>query len=160
MESKPTDSVFKKMAEDTKPLPNEEQGEKALPSLEERVKALPQDGTVINTVQFGNTKIEIKPTKMKYQRLRTAAFYTVLESYPLAEILAIDKGYFDETRDGDKCVYDWLVAATDNPELVRQEYDNITTETVEKILKIFIRVNAIEEKRETLKKHLQEKGVK
>lgn len=142
----------------SKPMPSVEQILKDLPIEGTTGKPVPQDGLLGNSVMFGDKVVEIKSTKMKYQRLRTAAFYTVLESYPLAEILAIDKGYFDEERDGDKCVYDWLVAATDNPELVREQYDNITTETVEKILKIFMRVNAIEEKREALKKRLAEKG--
>lgn len=144
----------------SKPLPDGSIEIKEAPVGEAPEKEVPQDGNLLNKVQFGDTLIEIKPTKMKYQRNRMAAFYTVLETYPLSEILAIRQGYFDEERDGDKCVYDWLVAVTDDPELVRREYDNITTETVEQMLKIFLRVNAIDEKREALKKQIAERGVK
>lgn len=143
-----------------KELPAEDASVKELPDGAIVSKAIPAHGITANQVQFGSTLIEIKPTKMKYQRMRTAAFYTVIENYPLSEILAIDKGYFDNDRDGDKCVYDWLVAVTDDPELVRREYDNIDTGTIEQMLKIFLRVNAINEKREALKKQTEEKGVR
>lgn len=134
--------------------------EKELPDEGTPDRELPIDGMTQNQVMFGNTLIEIKPTKMKYQRTRTAAFYTALENYALTDILSIDKGFFDEERDGDKCVYDWLVAATDDPELVRREYNNIDNEVVEKVLEIFLRVNRILEKREALKKNMIGRGVR
>lgn len=144
----------------SKELPVETGEAMPLPEQTDKSREMPTDGIINNVVQFGETAIEIRPTKMKYQRLRTAAFYTVIENYPLPEILAIDKGFFDADRDGDKCVYDWLVAVTDNPDLVRREYDNIDTETVDKLLKIFLRVNNISEKREEAKKRMAEKEVR
>lgn len=44
---------------------------------------------------------------MKYMRNRTAAFYRILELYPLADVLAMDKGAFDDERDGDQALFDW-----------------------------------------------------
>lgn len=135
--------------------------DKELPIEEQReIPPIPKDGIPSNIVMFGSREIEIKPTKMKYQRNRSAAFYTIIENYPMAEIAAIGKGYFDEERDGDKCVYDWLVAVTDDPELVREEYNNIDTGTIEQLLEIFLRLNKIGEKRENLKKQEQERGVR
>ena len=43
-------------------------------------------------------------------RNRTAAFYRILEVYPLSDILAMEAGAFDDERDGDKAVMDWLIA--------------------------------------------------
>jgi hypothetical protein len=69
-----------------------------------------------------------------------------LDIYPLADILAMDEGMFGEGRDGDKAVMDWLIAATDNEELIVSHYDSLDTDVVERILAIFKRVNKITEK--------------
>lgn len=83
---------------------------------------------------------------MKYQRNRTALFYKILEIYPLPAILAMEAGTFGDDRDGDKALMDWLIAVTDNPELIMAHYDEIDTEIVEKLLLIFRRLNRIDEK--------------
>ena len=46
---------------------------------------------------------------------------------------------------------DWLIAATDDEKLITENYDDMDTETIEKILVIFKRVNRITEKDEKLK---------
>ena len=74
------------MAETNKPLPAPEQTDKGLPQI----------GSPENTVRIGDQLIEIKPTKLKYQRNRTAAFYRMLELYPLADILAMEAGAFGD----------------------------------------------------------------
>ena len=119
---------------------------KALPSTEQADRELPQVGSPENTVVIGGQLIEIKPTKLRYQRNRTAAFYRMLEYYPLADILAMDTGAFGDDRDGDKAVMDWLIAVTDNPKLITEYYDEMDTGVIEQILSIFRRVNRIDEK--------------
>ena len=69
-----------------KKMPNTVQPGKDIPGAEQTSKALPQVGNPENTVMIGGRMIEIKPTKLKYQRNRTAAFYKLLEMYPLADI--------------------------------------------------------------------------
>lgn len=71
--------------------------------------------------------------------------------YPLIDILAMEAGSFGDERDGDKATMDWLIAATDNEELILKNYDQIDTGTIEKILSIFRRVNRIDEKESKLK---------
>ena len=119
---------------------------KALPSTEQADRELPQVGSPENTVVIGGQLIEIKPTKLRYQRNRTAAFYRMLELYPLADILAMDTGAFGDDRDGEKAVMDWLIAVTDNPKLITEYYDEMDTGVIEQILSIFRRVNRIDEK--------------
>lgn len=65
--------------------------------------------------------------------------------------MAMEPGYFGDERDGDKAVMDWLIAVTDDEELIVANYDDLDTETIEKILSIFRRVNRIDEKEEKLK---------
>ena len=134
---------------------------KPLPPAGAEPKALPIIGKPENTVKIGNEMIEIKPTKVSYQRDRTAAFYKMLEIYPLPDLLAMSsEAMGDPDRDGDKCVMDWLIAATDNPELILKHYDEMDTEIVENILAIFKRLNKITEKEERLKKLQEAKGVR
>ena len=69
-----------------KELPVAGVAKKELPDAEQKERELPQVGNPENTVVIGDTLIEIKPTKLKYQRNRTAAFYRLLEMYPLTDI--------------------------------------------------------------------------
>lgn len=144
-----------------KKIPTPDQAEKALPSAEMSVKPqpdtemnekkLPNVGNPENTVMIGGKPVEIKPTKLKYQRNRTATFYRLLEIYPLMDIMAMEAGAFGDERDGDKAVMDWLIAATDDEELILANYDEMDTGTIEKILAIFKRINKIDEKDAKLK---------
>lgn len=135
------------------------QAGKPLPTPGVEPRPLPQIGKPENAVRIGDAMIEIKPTKLLYQRDRTAAFYKMIELYPLTDLLAMSKEAIgDPDRDGDKCVMDWLIAATDAPDVIVGNYDNMDTEVVETILTIFKRVNRITEKEEQLKKFRAEKG--
>ena len=107
-----------------------------------------------NSVVIGGKLIEIKPTKLCYQRNRTAAFYRMLEMYPLTDILAMEAGSFGDSRDGDKAVMDWLIAVTDDEQLILENYDSMDTGLIEQLLEIFRRVNRIDEK-EQKQKNLQ-----
>ena len=63
----------------------------------------------------------------------------------------MEKGSFGDDRDGDKAVFDWLIAVTDDPELIEECYDELDSGTIEKLLSVFRRVNKIDEKDEKLK---------
>ena len=144
----------------TKSLPQKEQTEKELPSEEtvdieipvegmEEVE-LPEIGVPENTVKIGAQLIEIRPMKLKYIRNRTAAFRHILEMYPLSDILAMENG-FGDGRDGDKALYDWLVAVLDNEDIVRENYNDIDSETIYKILTIHRRIEKVDELETKLK---------
>ena len=134
-----------------KKIPLTEQENKPIPSADVATKELPKVGIPENTVIIGGKPIEIKATKLKYQRNRTALFYKMLDLYPLADIMGYAAGTFGDDRDGDKCVMDFLIAATDNEQLILENYDDMDTETIEKILSIFRRVNRIDEKEAKIK---------
>lgn len=129
------------MAETNKPLPASEQTDKGLPQI-----SSPE-----NSVRIGDQLIEIKPTKLKYQRNRTAAFYRMLELYPLADILAMEAGAFGDDRDGDKALMDWLIAVTDDEQLILDHYNELDTGMIEQLLQIFRRVNRMDEKEQKQK---------
>ena len=122
--------------------------------MEQPVRELPPVGCPENSVVIGRKLIEIKPTKLRYQRNRTAAFYRMLEMYPLTDILAMEAGAFGDSRDGDKAVMDWLIAVTDDEQLILENYDSMDTGLIEQLLEIFRRVNRIDEK-EQKQKNLQ-----
>ena len=134
-----------------KELPNPDSEIKELPEADMPTREMPKIGNPENTVMIGDELIEIKPMKLKYQRNRTGVFYHVLDLYPLPDILAMGPQSFGDGRDGDKALLDWLVAATDREDLVRENYNDIDTETVYRILEIFRRVNKIKEREEKLK---------
>ena len=139
---------------EAKEVPETEQPDKPMPSEEIKEREMPKVGTPENTVIIGGELIEIKPMKLKYQRNRTAVFYHALELYPLPDLLAMEPGrqdMFGDGRDGDKALLDWLVAATDREELMREHYNEIDTDTVYRILEIFRRVNKIDEREAKLK---------
>ena len=129
------------MAETNKPLPAPEQTDKGLPQI----------GIPENSVRIGDQLIEIRPTKLKYQRNRTAAFYRMLELYPLADILAMEAGAFGDDRDGDKALMDWLIAVTDDEQLILDHYNELDTGVIEQLLQIFRRVNRMDEKEQKQK---------
>ena len=148
------------MATRTKAMPAKEQVEKAMPEtgLEKKElpeggvkkKDLPQVGSPENTVMIGGKLIEIKPMKMKYVRNRTAAFRHILEVYPLSDILAMENT-FGDGRDGDKALFDWLVAVTDDEQLISENYDEMDTDTIYRMLSIHRRVDKVDELEAKLK---------
>lgn len=119
---------------------------KATPEVSNKTTPPPPIGEQENIIDFAGEKIEIKPTKLKYQRDRTAAFYRILQQMPLVDILALQDGILDPERSSDKMLFDWLIAVTDNPTLVARHYDDVNSDTVERMLAIFLRLNHIDEK--------------
>lgn len=148
------------MATRTKAMPAKKQVEKAMPEtgLEKKElpeggvkkKDLPQVGSPENTVMIGGKLIEIKPMKMKYVRNRTAAFRHILETYPLSDILAMENT-FGDGRDGDKALFDWLVAVTDDEQLISENYDEMDTDTIYRMLAIHRRIDKVDEMEAKLK---------
>jgi len=133
-------------------VPTAESSVKEIPSIDMQKRSAPIMGNPENSVMIGNRLIEIKPTKLKYQRNGMASFYRMLEMYPLADLLLYSEEVFGNGKDGDKAVFDFLIAATDDPDLISENYDDLDTGVVEKILLIFRRVNKIDEKEEKQKK--------
>lgn len=132
-------------------LPSAEQASRELPSPSQGRPELPKVGDVENTLIIGGEMVTIKPTKVKYQRNKTALFYKVLAMYPLPEVLAMQEGAFGDDRDGDKAVMDWLIAVFDDEDFVLKNYEEMDTGTIEQLLTIFKRVNKIDDKEEKLK---------
>ena len=130
---------------------------KALPSAEMKKKEKPVLGIPENILTICGTQIEIKPTKLKYERNRTAAFYRMMDMYPLADILAMDTVIAGDDRDGDKCVMDWLIAVFDDEQFVLDHYDDMTVGDIEKALAIFRRINKIDEKEQKRKNLMTDK---
>lgn len=132
--------------EGIKAVPDTEMKQKKTPSRKAKTKAMPVTGNAENTVIIGGQMIEIKPTKLKYHRNNTAAFYKIVDMIPLPDIMMMDEKSFGDGRDGDKALMDWLIAATDNESLIVENYNDMDADMIEKILAIFKRVNRIEEK--------------
>lgn len=124
-----------------------------MPEAGMEMKALPTVGKPENTIMLGGKPIEIKPTKLKYLRNGTAGFYRLLDTVPLNDIVLMPVGTFgaDDSRDGDKALMDWLIAATDNEEAIVENYEEMDAGQIEAILEIFKRVNKFCEKEEKLK---------
>lgn len=139
------------VSDTTNPAPAVTNEKKDTPNITRLTKEIPIKEHPENVIMIGDKLIEIKPTKVRYQRDRTAAFYRMLELYPQVDILGMEANSFGDGRDGDKAVFDWLIAVTDDPELITANYDLIDTGTVEKLMTIFRRVNKIDEKEEKLK---------
>lgn len=129
-----------------KKVPSAEQPLKELPNTQMKEKTLPSVGNPENTVMIGDTLVEIKPTKLKYQRNKTALFYKAFDMLPLPDIVSFEAGAFGDDRDGDKCVMDFLIAAVDDENVIVENYDEMDSETIYKIVSIFRRVNRIDEK--------------
>jgi len=153
----PTEMVLKFEQPNESPkldaTPNEtpkiEETPEASPSKEEK----PSDLLEENCVMVGGKKIEIKPTKLKYFRNKAASAYGIIKVVPLHELLTYGKGVLDEKRDADQLLYDFLVATFDDSAFVRDVYDDLDADTIDRIVKIFGRINHIDEKEEVARKN-------
>lgn len=131
--------------EETKPLgfvPN------ATPPKAEMPPEIPPE----NCVVFNGETIEIKPTKFKYFRNKTASAYGIIKQVPIQELLFYDNS-FDKEKSTDQLLFDFLVAVFDDSAFVRNHYDEFDAEILEQILKIFGRINHIDEKEEAARKN-------
>lgn len=126
--------------------------DKTAPKASDLKNTIPSTAIEANCVDVNGKVVEIKPTKLKYFRNRSASIYNVLKIVPLTEFLAYEKGVFDPERDSDQILFDFLVAVFDDEDLIHDNYDDINTDTIEKILEIFGRINHINEKEEAAAK--------
>ena len=136
-----------------KPLPEETELNKKIPEESELTKEMPKIEHEENCIIIDGRLIEIKPTKLKYFRNKTASIYNILKAVPLNDFLAYEKGVFDKNRDSDQILFDFLVAVFDDGAFVTAHYDEMTSEDIETVLKIFSRLNHIDEKEEVAKKN-------
>lgn len=136
-----------------KATPVQTKRKKPTPSQKEQDKELPKIEHEENCITVAERKVEIKPTKLKYFRNRTASIYSALKIVPLNEFLAYDKGVFDPDRDSDQILFDFLIAVFDDGAFVKVHYDDFTAEDIERILEIFGRINHIDEKEEAARKN-------
>ena len=113
-----------------------------------------------NCVTLGDEKIELKPTKLKYFRNKGASAYGVIKAIPLHELLTYGKGVLDENRDADQLLFDFLVSAFDDSVFVRDHYDDFDAENIDRIVKIFGRINHIDEKEEAARKNKEAQAAK
>lgn len=121
-------------------------------------KEMPTPYKEENCVTIKGKKIEIQPTKLAYFRNKTASAYEILKAVPLTEFMTVGKGVFDEKRDADQILFDFLIAVFDDKELLKTSYDDITAADVEKILEIFGRINGIEARKEEARKNREAQG--
>ena len=140
------------LKQEIKPVPNTRQRKPKAPDMKQVIPEMPQTGNPENMVQIGKDWIEIRPTKLLYMRNGSAMFYRVVDTYPTPDIPMFTKGTVDPNRNGDKCLTDWLVAVTDNPDFVAEHINDFDGETIWQMLQIFKRLNHITEKEEALKK--------
>ena len=138
---------------------NETLAIKELPEVNNTQKELPKDYNEENSIKLGDEVREIKSTKLKYHRNNTAVSYKIFQTFPLPDVLSMEKGYLDPNRDGDQILFDFLVAVFDDAEFVKRHYDDMTAADVDRILEIFCRLNGISE-REEQAKNRQAKGTK
>ena len=125
----------------------------SIPSETELNKAQPSEYPPDNTLEVDGETVEIKPTKLKYFRNKTASSYNLLKAIPIDEFLTYDKGIIDPNRDADQILFDFLIAVFDDADFVKAHYDNMTAGDIEKVLAIFGRLNGIDEKQEKARKN-------
>lgn len=144
----------------TRETPTETALSKEEPSVSEMNKEMPSNVNIENCVEIDGKLYEIKPTKLKYFRNKMAAAYNVIKAIPLSEFLTYDKGVIDPEKDADQILYDYLVAAFDDPDFVHEHYEDMTADDVEKVINIFGRLNHIEEKEEKARKNREAQASK
>lgn len=153
----PIETVLDKEQPDETPIielkPDETAQIETMPEESPEKEEKPSDELEENCVLVGDKKIEIKPTKLKYFRNKAASGYGIIKAVPLQELLTYQKGVLDETRDADQLLYDFLVAVFDDSTLVRENYDDFDADLIDRIVKIFGRINHIDEKEEAARKN-------
>ena len=134
-------------------IPEEMKEKEDIPEESSEKKEMPSDFKEENCVEVDGQKIEIKPTKLKYFRNKAASGYGVIKAVPIYELFKYDKGVLDPERDADQLVYDFLVAAFNDSAFVRSNYNEMDAEILDRVCKIFGRINQIDEKEEAARKN-------
>jgi len=132
------------------PQPTELKTETPAPSEE---KEMPSPVPEKDCVTIVDQKIQIKPTKLRYFRNKAASGYGLIKAIPLTELFTYEKGVLDKDRDADQLMFDFLVSAFDDVDFVEKNYDEFDAENIDQIVKIFGRLNHIDEKEEAARKN-------
>ena len=66
----------------------------------------------------------------------------------------------DKAKEPDQLLFNFLVAVFDSSEFVRDNYDEMTADEVDRIVKIFGRINHIDEKEEAARKNREAQEAK
>lgn len=125
--------------------------ETALPGESVESPPLPPANNPDNMFVCDGVEMEIKPTRLYYQRNGVAAFYRVLKTFPLPYIFQLPDDYFDAKRTPTKCLMDWVSAVVDNPDFTKKHFDNMTSADIYRLLELFLRLNKIEEMEQQVK---------
>ena len=133
--------------------PNVSPEVKELPNKSELKEELPSELNEENVVVVNGKKVELKPTKLKYFRNKAASAYGIINAIPLHELLTYEKGVLDPKRTADDLVFDFLIAAFDDVDFVKENYNEMDADTVDRVCKIFARLNHIDEKQEAARKN-------
>ena len=133
--------------------PVESQLIETVPEASPNKEEMPSDFIEENCVVVDGIKVEIKPTKLKYFRNKAASAYGIIKAVPLHDLLTYGKGVIDEKRDADQLLYDFLVAVFDDPEFVKDHYDEMDADVIDRVCKIFGRLNHVDEKEEAARKN-------
>jgi hypothetical protein len=131
-----------------------------VPDIEEQVSKeaeLPKDIDVIreNCITVEGKLIEIKPTLLKYFRNNSVGMFRLLETIPLSEIFRMTEE--KSGIDGDAGVLTFISAVLDDAKLAKRIYDKMDAGELMKLIKIFKRLNGIEEREEKQKNVLATK---
>lgn len=155
-EETPNVSSLKEDTPDTSPLKEE------IPEQEALLTETPSNLNMENVVTIGGQQIEIKPTKLKYFRNKSTSCYGYLKTVPLNDFLMIPaiKIEADKAKEPDQLLFNFLVAVFDSSEFVRDNYDEMTADEVDRIVKIFGRINHIDEKEEAARKNREAQEAK
>jgi len=150
---KPTGFTIKYEDPKEPEIPEETKVKEEMPEASSENKEMPSDFKEENCVEIDGQKIEIKPTKLKYFRNKSASGYGIIKVVPIHELFNYKKGVLDPDRDADQLVYDFLVAAFNDSNFVRNNYNEMDAEMFDRIIKIFGRINHIDEKEEAARKN-------
>lgn len=150
---KPTGFTIKYKDPRQPEIPEETKVMEDMPEAASENKELPSDLKEENCVEIDGQKIEIKPTKLKYFRNKSASGYGIIKAVPIYELFKYEKGVLDPERSADQLVYEFLVASFDDSVFVRNNYNEMDAEMLDRIVKIFGRINHIDEKEEAARKN-------
>ncbi len=134
-------------------IPEKSPEKETIPEKSPEKETMPDVLNKENVVVVAGKQIELKPTKLKYFRNKTTSAYGYIKAVPLTELLTFDKGVLDKTKDADQLLFDFLVAAFDDPDFVTENYNEMTADEIEQVIKIFGRINHIDEKEEAARKN-------
>lgn len=141
-------------------IPEESPKIETTPEPSPNKEEMPSELNEENCVVVNGKKIEIKPTKLKYFRNKGASAYGIIKAIPLHELLTYDKGVIDPKRDADQLLFDFLVAVFDDSSFVATNYNEMDADTIDRIVKIFGRINHVDEKEEAARKNKEAQATK